>query len=192
MNEQSRAAVRNYPGKNVHEITVDSGQAQVTRGSTSVQLGQYEELALPPQPGLVRNKIIAPPALLTPQNMELRQVADPKSTQLEFSWTDVPGATSYHLQISPSVMLANFVVDKKVSGQDVDPDFRAGRRDLLLDGECHRLERRGKPTESGQPVEPVAPTLGNQAYLEVTKIIQHGKVVEVQGKTEPINGDHQQ
>jgi hypothetical protein len=26
---------------------------------------------------------------------------------------------------------------------------------------------------------------GNQAYLEVTKIIRHGRVVEVQGKTEP-------
>jgi hypothetical protein len=26
---------------------------------------------------------------------------------------------------------------------------------------------------------------GSQAYLEVTKIIQHGRVVEVQGKTEP-------
>jgi len=26
---------------------------------------------------------------------------------------------------------------------------------------------------------------GNQAYLEVDKIIQHGRVVEVQGKTEP-------
>ena len=26
---------------------------------------------------------------------------------------------------------------------------------------------------------------GNEAYLEVTKIIQHGRVVEVQGKTEP-------
>ena len=26
---------------------------------------------------------------------------------------------------------------------------------------------------------------GNQAYREVTKIIQHGKVVEGQGKTEP-------
>src|ERR1019366_7716451 len=26
---------------------------------------------------------------------------------------------------------------------------------------------------------------GNQAYLEVTKIIQHGRVIEVQGKTEP-------
>jgi hypothetical protein len=26
---------------------------------------------------------------------------------------------------------------------------------------------------------------GNQAYLEITRIIQHGRVVEVQGKTEP-------
>jgi hypothetical protein len=26
---------------------------------------------------------------------------------------------------------------------------------------------------------------GNEAYLELTKIIQHGRVIEVQGKTEP-------
>jgi len=45
MKEESRAAVRNDPDKNVHQITVDLGQAEVTRGSTSVQLGQYEQVA---------------------------------------------------------------------------------------------------------------------------------------------------
>ena len=86
LNEESRATVRNDPDKNVHEITVDTGQAEVTRGSTSVQLGQYEQVSFAAeQPGLVRNKVIAPPALLTPPNMELKQVADPKST----NWTSV-------------------------------------------------------------------------------------------------------
>ena len=63
LNEESRAAVRNDPDKNVHEITVDTGQAEVTRGSTSVQLGQYEQVSFAAeQPGLVRNKVIAPPS----------------------------------------------------------------------------------------------------------------------------------
>ena len=186
LNEQSRAAVRNDPGKNVHEITVDSGQAQVTRGSTSVQLGQYEQVSFAAeQPGLVRNKMIAPPALLTPQNMELRQVADPKSTQLEFSWTDVPGATSYHLQISPSVMLANFVVDKKVSGRTSIPI--SGLDEGIYYWMVSAIDSKGVESQPSQAnrLNLLRQLSGNQAYLEVTKIIQHGKVVEVQGKTEP-------
>jgi len=67
-----------------------------------VQLGQYEQITFAAQQaGLVRNKVIAPPALLTPQNMELKLVQDPRSTVMDFSWTEVPEAKSYHLQISP-------------------------------------------------------------------------------------------
>src|SRR5208282_6078724 len=91
LNEESRAVVRNDPDKNVHEITVDTGQAQVTRGSTSVQLGQYEQVSFASEkPGLVRNKVIAPPSLMTPPNMELKLVRDPKATSFDFSWTEVP------------------------------------------------------------------------------------------------------
>ena len=138
LNEQSRAAVRNDPGKNVHEITVDSGQAEVTRGATSVQLGQYEQVSFAAeQPGLVRNKMIAPPGLLTPQNMELRQVADPKSSQLDFSWTEVPGAV-----VLPSANISLGHAGQFRGGQeseraDLHHHLRAGGRDLLLDGQCH-------------------------------------------------------
>ena len=109
LNEESRAVVRNDPDKNVHEITVDSGQGRSDpRLATSIQLGQYEQVSFASQTaGPDANEMIAPPSLLTPQNMDLKLVADPKSTPLDFSWTEVPEAQAYHLQVSPSVMLSN-------------------------------------------------------------------------------------
>lgn len=186
LNEESRAAVRNDPDKNVHEITVDSGQAEVTRGAESVQLGQYEQVSFTSQqPGLVRTKIIAPPSLLTPQNMELKVVKDPKATAIEFSWTEVPEATAYHLQVSPSVMLSNFVVDRKI----------AGRTSVTISGldegnyywMVSAIDAKGVESQPSQAnrLNLVQQVAGNEAYLEVGEPIQHGHVIEIQGKTEP-------
>jgi hypothetical protein len=186
LNEESRAAVRNDPDNNVHEFTVDTGQAEVTRGSSSVQLGQYEQVSFAAQqPGLVPKKVIAPPSLLTPQNLELKLVPDPKSTTLDFSWTEVPGAKTYRLQISPSVMLSNFVVDKKVSGRTSVPI--SGLEEGTYYWMVSAIDSKGVESQPSQAnrLNLVHQVAGNQAYLEVTKIIQHGKVIEVQGKTEP-------
>ena len=186
LNEESRAAVRNDPDKNVHEITVDTGQAQVTRGSTSVQLGQYEQASFASQQaGLVRIKVIAPPSLLTPPNLELKLVPDPRSTEMEFSWTEVPEAKAYHLQVSPSVMLSNFVVDKKVSGRTAIPI--SGLEEGTYYWMVSAIDAKGVESQPSMAfrLNLVKEVAGNQAYLEVTKIIQHGRVVEVLGKTEP-------
>jgi len=186
LNEESRAVVRNDPDKNVHEITVDSGQAAVTRGSTTVQLGQYEQVSFAAQqPGLVRSKVIAPPSLLTPQNMELKLVQDPKATSLEFSWTEVPQAKAYHLQISPSVMLSNFVVDKKVSGRTSIPV--SGLDEGTYYWMVSAIDLKGVESQPSQAnrLNLVQQLAGSEAYLEVSDPIQHGRVVEVQGKTEP-------
>jgi hypothetical protein len=186
LNEESRAVVRNEPDKNVHELTMDQGQAEVTRGSTSVQLGQYEQVSFESQqPGLVRTKVIAPPSLLTPQNMELKLVKDPKSAELEFTWTEVEGASAYHLQISPSVMLSNFVVDKKVTGHTSLQI--SGLEEGVYYWTVSAIDEKGveSPPSQANRLNLVQEVAGNQAYLEITRIILHGRVVEVQGKTEP-------
>ena len=158
----------------------------MTRGTQSMQVGQYEQVSFASeQPGMVRNKVIAPPSLLTPQNMELKVVKDPKATTLEFSWTEVPEAKAYHLQVSPSVMLSNFVVDKKVSGQTsvMISGLDEGNYYWMVSA----IDSKGVESQPSQAnrLNLVQQVAGNEAYLEVTKIIQHGKVVEVQGKTEP-------
>jgi hypothetical protein len=186
LNQESRAVVRNDPDKNVHEITMDQGQAQVTRGSTSIQLGQYEQVTFTAQQaGLVRNKVIAPPSLLTPQNMELKLVHDPKAAVLVFSWSEVPGAKSYHLQISPSVMLTNFAVDKKITGR------ASTEVSGLVEGNYYwvvsSIDAKGNESEPSRAnrLNLVQEVAGSEAYLEVATPVQHGNVVEVQGKTEP-------
>jgi hypothetical protein len=186
LNEESRAMVRNDPDKNVHEITMDSGQAEVTRGSTSVQLGQYEQVSFTrEQAGLVRSKVIAPPTLLTPQNMELLQVQDPKATELTFSWSEVPEAQSYHLQISPTVMLSNFIVDKKITGKTSVPV--SGLDEGIYYWMVSAIDAKGVESQPSQAnrLNLLHQAQGNQAYLDITNIIQHGRVIEVQGKTEP-------
>jgi len=185
LNEESHAAVRNDPDKNVHEFTMDLGQAELTRGSTSVQLGQYEQVSFESQqPGLVRTRVIAPPTLLTPQNMELKLVKDPKSAVLEFTWTEVPEAKAYHLQISPSAVLSNFVVDKKITGHT---SFEiSGLEEGNYWWIVMAIDAKGAESQPSQAsrLSLVQELMGNQAYLEITRIIQHGRVVEVQGKTE--------
>jgi hypothetical protein len=187
LSEESRAVVRNDPTKNVHEFTVDQGQADVTRGSTSVRLGQYEQVTFKSdQAGVVQKKVIAPPTLLVPQNMELKLAKNPKSTVLDFAWKDVPGAVAYHLQVSPSVMLSNFVVDKKVTGHtSVEV---SGLDEGTYYWIVSSIDAKGVESQPSEPnrlnlVQEVGS--GSQVYLEITKIIQHGNVVEVQGKTEP-------
>jgi hypothetical protein len=187
LSEESRAVVRNDPTNDVHEFTVDTGQAQVTRGSSTITLGQYEQAAFKAEePGMLRGKVMAPPALIAPPNMELKMVKDPKSTNLDFAWSAVPDAVAYHLQISPSVMLSNFAIDRKVTG-------RTSTQVSGLDEGTYywivtSIDSKGVESQPSQPnrlnlVQDVGS--GGQAYLEITNMIIHGKVVEVQGKTEP-------
>jgi hypothetical protein len=185
--EESRAVVRNDPSKDVHEFTVDTGQAQLTRGSATVTLGQYEQAAFKAEEaGLKRGKVIAPPSLIAPPNMELRMAKDPKSANLDFAWSEVPGAVAYHLLISPSVMLSNFAIDKKVVGRtstQVSGLDEGTYYWIVSSIDAKGVESQPSLANRLNLVQDVGSA--GQAYLEITDIIIHGKVVEVQGKTEP-------
>jgi hypothetical protein len=187
LDEESRAMIHNDPTQNVHELTVEQGNAQVTRGTSRVQLGPYEQVNFSAErPGLLKTRIIEPPTLFAPKNMELKLAKDPKSTGLDFAWSQVPGAVAYHLQISPSVMLSNFVVDKKLARQT---SYRvAGLEEGTYYWIVSAIDAKGTESEPSMAnrlnlVQEVGAE--GQTYLQVTKIVQHGRVVEVQGKTEP-------
>lgn len=185
--EESRAVVRNDPTKNVHEFTVDQGQADVIRGSTSVRLGQYDQVAFEAEkPGLVRQKVIAPPSLVAPLNMALMVIRDPKSASLEFAWSPVPGAVAYRLQVSPSGMFSNLVVEKKVEGKT---STQASGMDegtyywVVTSIDAKGVESQPSMANRFNLVQQVE--AGTKAFLEVTRIVQHGTVLEVVGRTEP-------
>jgi hypothetical protein len=185
--EDSRAMVRNDPNSNVHQFTVNHGGADVTRGSTTVRLGQYDQVSFEREkPGLLRQKVIAPPSLVSPPNMDLTMAPDPRTTEVEFSWGVVSGAREYRLQISPSGMFSNVVVDKKVPG-------RTSAKVSGLEEGTYYWTVTSIDTEGVES----QPSIANRfmlvrqvdsaatAFLEVYSIVQHGKVLEVVGRTEP-------
>lgn len=185
--EDSRAMLHNDPAKNVHELTVDQGAADVTRGSMTIRLGQYEKTSFSSgQPGLLREKVIAPPALEQPQNMALTVSKDPKTTVVKFSWSSVPDAAAYHLQISPSGMFSNLAADKRVTGK-TSLEI-SGLDEGTYYWVVSSIDRKGAESQPSTPnrfnlVQQVE--AGNKAFLEITRTILHGRVVEVVGRTEP-------
>jgi hypothetical protein len=185
--EESRAMVRNDPGKNKHEFTVDQGQAEVRRGSANIRLGEYEQVRFDAKaPGLVQQKVIGPPTLMAPINMDLKVTGDPKSTPVDFAWSEVPEAVAYHLQVSSSATFSKFVVDEKFVGQTTTQVSRLDEGTYYW--AVSSIDARGfesQPSQANrfslvQQVENAA-----KAFLEITRIVQHGKVVEVVGRTEP-------
>jgi hypothetical protein len=187
LGEESRAAVRNDPVNNKHEFTVDQGQAEVRRGSARVRLGQYEQVSFDANaPGLNRDKVIAPPSLVAPANMSLSLSKDPKTTPVDFAWTPVPGAAAYHLQVSPSAMFSNFVVDRKISGKTSAQvaGLDEGTYYWIVSSiDAKGMESQPSPANRLNLVQQVE--AGTKAFLEITRIVQHGRVVEVVGRTEP-------
>lgn len=187
LKEDSRAMVRNDPTRNVHEFTMEDGQADVTRGSTTVQLGQYDRVSFRGgEPGLVRSRVIAPPRLLTPPNMALTVSKDPKTTPMQFAWDAVSGAVAYRLQISPSGMFSNLVMDRKVLGRTSTTvsGLEEGTyywQVISLDGKGS--ESQPAPANRFSLVQQVG--AGSEVFLEVTSMVLHGRVVEVVGRTEP-------
>lgn len=185
--QETSMMVRNDPERNVHEFRVQEGRADVTRGSTTVGLGQYEQATFSSvEPGLTRSRVIAPPTLVSPDNMGLTVTPDPQKTELDFSWKPVPGAEAYRLQVSSSGMLSNPVVDQKVlrktsakiSGLE-EGTYWWAVASIDAKGVESPLSRANRFTLV-QRVES-----GDQAFLEVTNIIQHGRLLEVVGRTEP-------
>ncbi len=187
LTEDSRAMVRNDPNKNVHEFTVNHGTADVTRGSTTVRLGQFDQVSFDrDKPGLIRQKVIAPPSLVSPPNMDLTMAADPKTAEVEFSWGIVSGAASYRLQVSPSGMFSPLVVDRKIEGRT------SVRVSGLEEGTYYwavtsidSQEVESQPSLANRFTLVQQVDSGAKAYLEVSNIIQHGRVLEVVGRTEP-------
>ncbi len=185
--EESRAVVRNDPRNDVHEFTVQQGQAEVTRESSTVRLGQYDRVAFSAErPGLARSKVIAPPKLVSPPNMALTVSKDPKSTILDFAWEPVRGAAAYRLQVSPSGMFFNLVLDKKYAGRT------SAKISGLEEGTYYwyvtSIDAKGNESQPGLPnrfnlVQQVE--AASEVFLEVARIVQHGRVLEVVGRTEP-------
>ena len=184
-NANSNVAVTSNPQTNEQQVTVDSGSAQLDRGTEHVDLGAYERATIPTNGGaIVKTQVLAPPELDQPLNLQPIIVADPKHDPIHFSWKPSATAKEYDFQASTTTSFNHIVIEKKIpaTGIDItglDPGDYFWRVSAIDD--------KGSVSEESDPYKftLVAQGKEQEMLLDVDGTQLHGNVVEVMGRTEP-------
>ncbi len=182
---ESAARVSNDPKSDSHEILMKKGSGEVSRNGEVVRLADWEKVSFATaSPKMEQAKEIGPPAPISPANM-MPIFVTPDSKSIGFSWTPMANATNYRLQISRNPYFSSTIVDRKVTTADVsvsglsegayywmvqsyDSQGRAS-----VESEKNRFTIIMKSADDN-------PTIG----LDLDPLIQHGRVLELTGKTE--------
>ena len=185
MQQNTRAAIRQDPEGNLHEITVSEGAANVARGEERIKVGPYERASFrDPNTPLRLEKVIAPPTLVRPRNLEPIISSNPRSEVVSFEWSRTEKARKYRLRVSTSPLFTNVVIDREVSGtryktRGLPPrDYYWTVRAIDAKNEESQESEANRFTLAEQPAT-------EQLLLVIDDIVQHGRVIEIIGRTEP-------
>lgn len=178
------ALVRNDPKADQHQIMVKRGEGEVSRGSETVKLGEYEQVSFAADaPKMTKEKQIAPPTLISPANMLPIFVVDPKDP-VQFSWSPVNQAVSYHLRVSRNPYFSSTVIDKRLGSSDTQISslgegafyWEVQSEDINGKTSIESEKNRFTVIRKGPDNVPIA--------LELAPLVQRGHVIEIKGKTE--------
>lgn len=184
MNENTRAAIRQDPEANIHEITVSEGQAAVSRGEQVVQVGPYERASFrDPNDSLNKEKVLSPPELVRPRNLEPIISARPEREVVRFAWQPVQTATAYQLRVSTSPLFTSEVLNRRVAGTSFST---RGLSPADYYWTVRALDNRGmeSPEAEARRFTLAEQPATEQLLLVIDDIIQHGRVIEIVGRTE--------
>jgi hypothetical protein len=189
----SRAAVRSDPDTKEHEITVDSGSAELNRGNEHLDIAQWQRVTFPTGGKTTTSQVLAPPDLLEPLNLQAIIVADPKHDPIHFSWKQAATAKLYDFQASTTAMFNRVVAEKKVTATSVDV---TGLDPGDYFWRVRAIDEQNKLSDAGDAHKftLVAQGKEQEMLLEVDDTELQGNVVEVIGRTEPgaaliVNGE---
>ena len=185
IHKESRALVTNNPETNVHQIMVSKGGAKIQRGGEQVELAQYEQVSFAgPESAMLKAKFVAPPILLTPANLAPVVLAGSPSAEVEFTWSAVPGADSYRLRISSSPIFSSLLTDRRLQSTSLRlPSFKAGDYYWSVSS-VGPGQKESQPSDANK-FSVLKQSGQEELLLLVDKYVQHGRVIEIIGRTEP-------
>lgn len=190
----SRMNVRSDPTTNEQQVTVDSGSAELNRGSEHVDIGQYERATFTGASGAItKTQVLAPPELTEPLNLQPLIVADPQHDPVHFAWNASATAKEYDLQASTTTSFNHIVTERKTAETAVDiSGFGPG--DYFW--RVRAIDDKGNVSDPSDSYKftLVAQGKEQEMVLDVDGTELQGNVVEVIGRTEPgaaliINGE---
>jgi len=181
----SRANVKTDPTGNKHEVTVRAGGAVLQRASgEQMELNQWERASFPTGGPTRISRVLAPPNLLSPLNLQPTVVRDPPRYVQTFEWNPVEGAVGYRLRISTSSMFTDVVVDRRVTGTSTAVSGLPAGDYFWVVTALDSQNRASDPSNTYRFTLAVEQAAGAM-LLEITSLQIHGNVVEVNGRTEP-------
>ena len=184
LSPESSAQVVNDPRADQHQILIKKGSGEVTRGTETLRLGDYEMASFKnDSTTMTKTKELGPPTLIGPPNMAPIFTAGQGAT-VQLSWTPVAQAVVYRVRISRNPYFSSTVLDSKTKDPDLNTQLDNGAyywsvQAMDAAGKTSVESERNRFTVISKGVEKVVLplTLGN--------FVQHGHVIEVRGKTEP-------
>jgi len=182
---ESAARVRKDSTSQQDELLITKGQGTVQRGDQTIQLTDWEKASFKSNEGpLEKIKEIGPPTPISPANM-MPIFAPSEDKPIEFSWTPMTNAKGYRLQVSRNPYFSSLIVDRKVTSPAV---MVSGLPEGPYYWMVQSYDVNGK--ESAESEKNRFTIIAHEAdsgpiRLELDPLIQHGRVIELTGKTEP-------
>ncbi len=182
---ESAAQVHNNPTSDQHEILMKKGAGEVTRNGETLKLANWEKVSFQGQQShMEKAKEIGPPTPIAPANMAPLFSTEESMKDVAFSWTAMANAVGYRLRISRNPYFSSTLVDKKVNTAAVTvTNLGEGAYYWMVQS----YDAGGKESvESEKNRFTIIPKGKNSEAidLELDPFIQHGHVIEVQGKTQ--------
>ncbi len=190
---ESAAMVRSDARADQHEILLKKGSGNVVRNGQLVRLTEFEKVTFQSDsPKMAKEKEVGPPTLIAPANMAPIFTSGPHP--VSFTWSPVGTISAYHVRISRNPYFSSTVFDRVVKGTEVQvaglmegPYYWLVQSVISNDRESVESER-NRFTVIAKAKQEVSLALNLQPF------VQHGHVIEVQGKTEPaarvmVNGE---
>jgi hypothetical protein len=166
------------------ELLITKGSGTVERNGETVQLADWEKASFHPNTGpMQKTKEIGPPTPISPANMMPIFIShDPKP--IEFSWTPMANAKGYRLQISRNPYFSSLVLDRRVQAADVMVGGLTEGPYYWMVRSYDALEKESPESEKNRFTVIAKEVDSGKIPLQLDPFIQHGRVIELTGKTE--------
>ena len=178
------AHVNNDPRNDLHEIQVNKGSGEVSRGNETVRLTDYEKVNFSNDSAtMAKSKVLGPPILIGPSNMA-PIFSSGKAATVQFAWSQVDKVAGYRLRVSRNPYFSSTVLDEKVATPELTAELSEGAYYWMVQS----LDTTGKESIESEKNRFTVIPKGVESVtipLEIENFVQHGHVIEVRGKTEP-------
>jgi hypothetical protein len=187
VDQDSRMAVESNPNRKTASFIVQRGSAKVLVGRESYSLGPYEKATVEPV-GLTKEKILAPPALQSPNDIKPVITRNGPASKVEFTWSPVPQAVAYRIRISNSSIFSNILKEEVV--RQITSYVTSGLEEGTYYWAVSSIDAKRNVSRESDPnkfiliIQPVG-NHESDLYLSILKVTQIANIFEIIGRTDP-------